>query len=422
MKHFVLAYSLVLFACQAATAQRNCATQEYMQLQLQSDPMLAQRIAAFYEKKEPTITMMGETAPPVTVYKIPVVVHVLYNTTLQNISDAQIKSQIDALNRDFRKLNADTANIPAVFKHLAADCQIEFELAKIDPSGRATTGIVRKFSSIQMYGLDDRIKYSSKGGDDAWDSDSYLNIWTGNLAGGLLGYTSTLGCSKAVDGIAISPSVFGTMGTVGGAYNKGRTATHEVGHWLGLRHIWGDMYCGNDYIDDTPPQRGSTRNCPTGVVSTCDNNPSSGNMYNNYMDFTDDACLNLFTLGQKAVMRSLFQPGSARYALLFSNGLTGTPIKEPVKPIEVTPPVTITPVIKVYPNPVYSFVTVDINGNTSLLGKAITVHNHLGQLSMRSLITKSQVQLNIQSLQDGVYFIRVEGESNVVKVVKAAGN
>lgn len=420
MKHFVLAYSLLLFACQAATAQRNCATHEYLQLQLQADPLLAQRIAAFHIKKEPTITMMGEATPPTAVIRIPVVVHVLYNTPSQNISDEQIKSQIDVLNKDFRKLNADTINIPGVFKRLAADCQIEFELAKIDPSGRATTGIVRKATSIQMYGLDDRIKSSSKGGDNAWDADSYLNIWTGNLAGGLLGYTSTLGCAKSVDGIAISPTAFGTTGAVSAPYNKGRTATHEVGHWLGLRHIWGDMYCGNDDIDDTPPQRGSTRNCPSGVIVSCDNNPT-GNMYNNFMDFTDDACLNQFTLGQKAEMRNLFQPGSARYALLFSKGLTGTPIKEPAKPVET--PVTVLPaaIVKAYPNPAYNFITIDINGNQALLGKMITVHNHLGQLSLRALFTKSQVQLNIQSLQDGVYFIRVEGETNVVKIVKAAG-
>lgn len=417
MKHFVLAYSVLLLACQAVNAQRNCATHEYLQLQLEADPLLAQRIAAFHVKHESTIALNGEaTPPPVTVYKIPVVVHVLYNTPSQNISYEQIKSQIDALNKDFRRLNADTINIPSIFKHLAADCQIEFELAKIDPSGRATSGIVRKATSIQMYGLDDRIKSSAKGGDDAWDADSYLNIWTGNLAGGLLGYTSPLGCAKAVDGIAISPTVFGTVGAVYAPYNKGRTATHEVGHWLGLRHIWGDTYCGDDNIDDTPPQRSSTRNCPTGVVVTCDNNPS-GNMYTNYMDFTDDACLNLFTLGQKAEMRNLFQLGSARYALLFSKGITGTPIKESAKPVEE--PTLVIPAAKVYPNPTSSFVTIDIGGNQALLGKMITVQNHLGQLAMRSLVTKSQVQLNVQSLQDGVYFIRIEGEANVIKMVKA---
>jgi hypothetical protein len=420
MKHLVLAYSLLIVACQSVTAQRTCATHEYLQQQLQADPLLAQRIAAFKEKKEATITVFGETAPPqTTVIKIPVVVHVLYKDAIQNISDAQIKSQIDALNKDFRRLNADTSNIPAVFKHLAADCQIEFELAKVDPNGKGTSGIRRKQTSILMFGLDDRIKHSGKGGDDAWDADSYLNIWVGNLAGGLLGYTSPLGCEKKIDGVAISPAAFGTTGVVSAPFNKGRTATHEIGHWLGLRHIWGDTYCGDDDIDDTPPQKNATRNCPTGVVVNCDNNPH-GTMYNNYMDFTDDACLNLFTLGQRAEMRKLFNPGSARYALLSSKALTGTPTRDPVEPTEE--PGTGLPVIaKVYPNPAYTFVTVDAGTNQSLLGKTITLHNHLGQLSMRVLITRSVTQLNVQHLQNGVYFVRVEGEDKVTKIVKVGG-
>jgi hypothetical protein len=239
MKHFVLAY-LMLLTCQAVTAQRNCASYEYLQQQLQADPLLAQKMAALGSYSNSDIMLNGAGTPMPTVIKIPVVVHVLYNTPSQNISEAQIRSQLDVLNKDFRKLNADTINVPAVFKHLAADCQIEFELAKIDPSGRATTGITRKSTSILMYGLDDRIKFSKKGGADAWDTENYLNIWVGSLAGGLLGYASVLGCDKAVDGVAITPGAFGTTGAVGAPYNKGRTATHEVGHWLGLRHIWGD--------------------------------------------------------------------------------------------------------------------------------------------------------------------------------------
>lgn len=416
MKHFVLA-CLLLLTGQAVTAQRSCASYEYLQQQLQADPLLAQKIAAIEAYRGSDIILNGTGAPTPAVIKIPVVVHVLYNTASQNISDAQIKSQIDALNKDFRRLNADTVYTPAVFRHLAADCGIEFELAKIDPSGRATTGIIRKSTSIMMYGLDDRIKFSSQKGDDAWDPDQYLNIWVGNLAGGLLGYSSTLGGKKEVDGIVIAPTAFGTLGAAAPPYNKGRTATHEIGHWLGLRHIWGDSYCGDDHIDDTPPQRSSTRSCPTGVVVTCDNNPY-GNMYTNYMDFTDDACLNLFTLGQRNKMRSLFLPGAARYSLLSSKGLTGTPVTEPVRPVQEQPVAIAAATIKVYPNPGTSFITVESEREEALMGKTITLHNHLGQLAMRVTLIKGNSPIAVQHLPDGLYYLRVEGMAHVVKVLK----
>jgi hypothetical protein len=421
MKHFVLAYTLMLFTTQAVNAQRACASHEYLQQQLQANPLLAQKIAEIDAWKGSDIALNGSeggsTADPLVI-KIPVVVHVLYNSTATNISDAQIQSQIDVLNRDYRKLNADTINTPAAFKNLAADCRIQFELAKIDPDGRATTGIVRKFSSIQMFGLDDRIKHSSIGGHDAWDANNYLNIWVGVLAANLLGYASTLGCAKDVDGVVITPNAFGTVGSVnGGVYNKGRTATHEIGHWLGLRHIWGDAYCGNDYIDDTPPQRSSSRSCPTGIVVSCDNNPTAGNMYSNYMDFTDDACLNLFTIGQRDKMRALFIPGGARYSLLFSKGVTGTPIVDPVKPAEE--PVVEQPalVARAYPNPAYSTVTIDA-GTQENIGRMISVHNHLGQQVMTATLSKQVMQLNIRSLTSGVYYIRIGGDKRTLKIVK----
>ncbi|AXY75081.1 T9SS C-terminal target domain-containing protein [Paraflavitalea soli] len=417
MKHFVLAY-LMLLTCLAVTAQRNCASYEYQQQQLQADPLLAQKMAALDAYSKSDIMLNGTGSPMPAVIKIPVVVHVLYNTPSQNISDAQIKSQIDVLNKDFRKLNSDTINVPAVFKHLAADCLIEFELAKIDPFGKATTGITRKSTSILMYGLDDRIKFSSKGGADAWDTDNYLNIWVGSLAGGLLGYASVLGCDKAVDGVAITPGAFGTVGPVGAPYNKGRTTTHEIGHWLGLRHIWGDAACGDDHIDDTPPQRGATRNCPTGVVVTCENNPY-GNMYSNYMDFTDDACLNLFTLGQRNKMRSLFEPGAARYSLLSSKALTGTPVTTPPTTRPIEEPAAIAEIsIKVYPNPATTFITIDGGTAGELTGKIVSIRNHLGQLVMQVKVTKGNMPVNIGHLRDGMYFLRVEGSSQTIKVLK----
>ncbi|WP_315816306.1 zinc-dependent metalloprotease [Paraflavitalea speifideaquila] len=251
---------------------------------------------------------------------------------------------------------------------------------------------------------------------DAWDTEHYLNIWIGNLAGGLLGYASTLGCDKAIDGVAIRPSAFGTTGTAGYPYNKGRTATHEIGHWLGLRHIWGDSYCGDDHIDDTPPQRSSTRNCPTGVVITCDNNPT-GNMYTNYMDFTDDACLNLFTQGQRSKMRSLFVPGGVRYSLLSSKAITGTPVTEPVRPVD-EPVRVVASGIKAYPNPANSFFVLEEAREGELIGKTVTVRNHLGQVAVRVKLGKGNTQINVGHLQSGMYFIHIEGSSEIIKLLK----
>lgn len=418
MKYFLPVLFLGLWSLRGS-AQRNCSSYEYLQQQLQADPVLAQKMAAFEASRGDVILngTAGSGIPAPAIIKIPVVVHVLYNTAAQNISEAQIRSQIEALNKDFRRTNADTIHTPAGFRHLAADCQIEFELAKTDPLGRPTNGITRKHTSYMMYGLDDRIKSSKTNGQDGWDSDHYLNIWVGNLAGGMLGFASTLGGRKEVDGIVITPTAFGTTGIAAAPFNKGRTATHEVGHWLGLRHIWGDTFCGDDHIEDTPPQRAATRNCPTGVVITCDNNPT-GNMYTNFMDFTDDVCMNLFTQGQRSKMRSQFLPGGAHYALLSSSALTGKPVPGAVQPGAEAPPPEPEPVIRVYPNPVSSFLSVSADKEEAVMGKTVSLRNHQGQLALQFRITKGSSPVSIQHLPKGLYYLRVEGCGQVIKVLK----
>jgi hypothetical protein len=219
-----------------------------------------------------------------------------------------VKTQILALNRDFRKLNPDTVNIPESFKALAADCGIEFRLATVDPKGRATSGIVHKYSPITKWILDDKIKLSSEMGDDGWDPGSYLNIWVGTMDR-ILGYSSVPGDPEDKDGVVISNTAFGVTG--GGPYSKGRTNVHEIGHWLGLKHLWGDADCGDDGVADTPKQATYTNGCPSGIRISCDNAPY-GDMYMDYMDFTNDACLVMFTKGQRQKMRALFEPGGAR--------------------------------------------------------------------------------------------------------------
>ncbi|MGZ8545387.1 MAG: M43 family zinc metalloprotease, partial [Flavisolibacter sp.] len=265
--------TILLGICIAITstvmAQRECAVTDYLSQQTAVDPALPQRIQSIEQfiKQQAHAKMEGEES---NVIRIPVVVHILYKSALENISDEQVRSQIEVLNRDFRRRNADTVNTPLRFKAFAADVPIEFFLATADPYGRSTNGIVRKQTSTAQWKVDDKIKYSAYGGDDAWDSRSYLNIWVGNL-GGTQGYSSMPGGAPEKDGIAIHFTAFGTINS-SAPHHLGRTAVHETGHWLGLKHIWGDTYCGDDMVDDTPKQGNFTTGCPTGFRTSCNNN------------------------------------------------------------------------------------------------------------------------------------------------------
>ncbi|GAA4367174.1 hypothetical protein GCM10023185_38820 [Hymenobacter saemangeumensis] len=292
--------------------------------QLARDPSLAQRMASIdnqalqYAAQQANL---GQRTSAVTI-TIPVVVHVLYNTTAQNVTDAQIASQIDVLNEDFQKLNADVTKTPSAFAGSVADVGIAFTLAKRDPNGNATTGITRKQVTQTSWGTDDKMKSSTTGGTNAWNTSQYLNIWVCNLSGGVLGYAQFPGGAAATDGVVILTTGFGRYGSAAAPFNLGRTATHEVGHWLNLRHIWGDASCGNDYVSDTPTQQTSNTGCPTFPKRTC-GNTTNGDMFMNYMDYTDDACMYMFSNGQSSRMNALFATGGARESLKTSLG--GTP-------------------------------------------------------------------------------------------------
>ncbi|WP_230413103.1 zinc metalloprotease [Paraburkholderia antibiotica] len=240
------------------------------------------------------------------VTQIPVVVHVVYNTDAQNISDAQIHSQIDVLNRDYRKKNADAGSVPAAFQPLAADCRIEFALASTDPGGAATNGITRTKTSSTGFTDDDKVKAASTGGADAWPATKYLNLWVCPLDGGLLGYAQFPGGPAATDGVVILYTAFGTLGAAAAPFDLGRTASHEIGHWLNLRHIWGDdgNGCnGSDFVDDTPNQAGPNFGKPAFPHVTCSNGPN-GDMFMNYMDYVDDAAMFMFTADQVQRMQA----------------------------------------------------------------------------------------------------------------------
>ena len=234
-----------------------------------------------------------------------VVVHVVYNTDQQNISDEQVQSQIEALNRDFGLLNDDRERTPDVWKGLLTDAHIDFVLATEDPDGNPTPGITRTQTDVESFGIEDEVKSSATGGIEPWPTDRYLNLWVCQLGNNLLGYAQFPGGAPETDGVVILYTAFGTMGTVQEPFNLGRTATHEVGHWAGLRHIWGDRNdgTGTDFVADTPPALKANVGKPEFPHITVNNGPS-GDMFMNYMDYVDDDAMFMFTAGQVARMNA----------------------------------------------------------------------------------------------------------------------
>ena len=305
MKKFIILIFLVFFGL-VVNAQQRCGTTDYTLQLMEKYPEY--KLAKEKVNLETTRWLKNNPDHNLkSIITIPVVVHVVWNTNAENISDAQILSQMDVLNDDFRRTNSDASNTPSVWQNIAADCEIDFCLATVAPNGASTTGITRTQTSQSSFSIgSDNVKSSSTGGIDPWPQDDYLNIWVCDLGGGLLGYaTPPSSWTNPNDGVVIGYRYFGTTGVVQAPYNKGRTATHEVGHWLNLDHIWGDNYCGNDNCNDTPVQQSSNYSCPNfPSTSNCTGNGNNGDMFMNYMDYTNDACMNLFTNDQKSRMIS----------------------------------------------------------------------------------------------------------------------
>jgi hypothetical protein len=288
-----------------APTRRHCATSEVHRILLNTDPEYA-RLRSEIEDLTDAETARGFAAVAPKVRTIPVVVHVVYKTAKQNISDAQVKSQIEVLNQDFRKTNADASKVPSVFQPLHADSNIQFKLATKDIFGQASSGITRTKTEKSSFSFNDAVKSRDKGGADPWPGRRYLNIWVCNLGGGLLGYAQFPGGPTATDGVVILHTACGNVGTATDPFDLGRTATHEVGHWLNLYHIWGDdgTGCkGSDYCPDTPNQASENYGKPTFPHISCKNGPN-GDMFMDYMDYVDDDAMFMFTSGQAARMNA----------------------------------------------------------------------------------------------------------------------
>lgn len=413
---------LLTLSC-SLQAQRNCGSEAYKTRLIQNNPAVAQSIQAAELQIQKTLQQNKLVARRDTsaneLINIPVVVHVLYNNADQNISDAQIQSQLTALNNDFSNQNNDKVNRPAVFNNVAADARIRFCLAQVSPDGRPVSGIVRKQTSMSVFSADDAVKNKMRGGDDAWDSKKYLNIWVCNLGGRTLGYASLPGGPAELDGVVIGFDVFGTVGNLRPLFNKGRTLTHEVGHWLGVKHIWGDTECGDDEVDDTPRQRTYNFGCPSfPSISAC-SETADGDMFMNFMDFSNDACMNMFTIEQKKRMRALFATGNLRNSFLASFACDSNLVQAgPVAVDTVPAPVAVKQdVFKIYPNPVSSFVTLEYKPAASLITKSFSVYNITGVKVLSGELTKQKTLLNLSHLTQGIYIVRI-GEGNETVTIK----
>jgi hypothetical protein len=286
----------------ATPNQRQCASDELMKEQMQNDPGFARKleeIEAFTQRfaKDPNARLLSNG-----IIEIPVVVNVLYKTSAQNISLAQIQSQIDVLNEDFAATNADYNTTPALFQPVrSGDIGIRFVLDQV----------IRKQTNKSSWQANDAMKKSNQGGIDPTSPTTKLNLWVCNLASSLLGYAQFPGGAAATDGVVCDDNATGRTGTAAAPFNKGRTATHEVGHWMNLRHIWGDATCGNDLVGDTPQHNASNGGCPAYPhYSTCSGTPVEMTM--NYMDYTYDACMYMFSAGQKTRMLAVFATGGPR--------------------------------------------------------------------------------------------------------------
>ncbi len=326
MRLSFISFTILLFflnyPCFSQTPQFTCLSADLLNAHLDANPN--EKVRSKTIEKEITQSSLDQSKNRIStdVIYIPVVVHILYNTEIENISNQQIHRQIEILNSDFSNSGL---NQPDLNWDQNTDVQLQFYLASQDPNGNSTTGITRTETTQSEFELIPGISYdaapnyfmksSNNGGIDAWPTDTYLNIWVADLSDTRLGFSTFPGIgNENHDGIVINYPFFSDIGT--GAtyenYDKGRTLVHETGHWLGLKHIWGDGACGvDDLVEDTPAQSTYHTGCPDSPVSC-----GSTDMAENFMDYTFDGCMSLFTEGQKNRIHAVFEAGQPRSSFM----------------------------------------------------------------------------------------------------------
>ncbi len=403
-KGIVMAISLLTISI---SAQKKCGTMEILKNRMKDDSSILMRMKKSEIKTQKWISENSKTNSKkvLQIISIPVVVHVIWNDATENISDLQIQSQIDVLNEDFREMNSDALPNTHPFYLYSTDSEIEFCLASRDPNGNATNGITRTFTNTTAFdGETGNEKHTATGGKDNWNPTQYLNIWVCNLnaSEGTLGnaqFPTDLVAMPSTDGVVIRYEAMGNSGTAGTgsfiANNLGRTGTHEVGHWLNLFHIWGDENCGDDLVADTKPAITSNDGCPTfphNPNNSCGGD-ANGEMYMNYMDYSDDSCLNMFTLGQATRMESALN--NERIGLLTSLGCSA-PLALNSFDLENQ--------ILIYPNPNNGIFSINLN-NTTISDFNLIVTDLSGKTVKNTEIKNSKIDLT--ELPNGTYVIKI---------------
>lgn len=400
----------------ATTPIHRCGTVHYTEVQKANNPGLAE----IMEQDEIDLTnyiKANQNTDSKVIITIPVVVHVIYNSAVpsQNISTAQIISQINVLNKDFRRLNSDSSSTPAPWKSLAADCQIEFCLARQDPNGNPTLGITRTQTTKSTFDISsNECKFTAQGGKDAWDRNKYLNLWVvpdinDNGESGILGYAQFPGGSATTDGVVIGYEYFGTNGTASYPYNKGRTTTHEVGHFFNLRHIWGDdgnACWGDDQVGDTPNQASENYDAPTYPLTDACATASPGVMFMNYMDYTDDRAMNIFTVGQRTRMLGVLNTNATRTGLKTSTGCVVVGIEEPTKNINFT----------IFPNPATESINLHFDSELLVENLSLEIYNSLGALVFKQDFGNQNFihqSIDLHQFNDGVYFVKIASNNSI---------
>ena len=409
---------LTVICSQFLFSQRNCGTPQKMKDFFKANPdkvEYSKELRKFLENPN-NLKRQNRTTSVVT---IPVVVHVLYKNATQNISDEQIQSQLAVLNNDFRKLNSDFSTVvPPVFQAYGADLEIAFCLATKDPNGNTTNGIIRK-SVPSSFVFDD--DYYTSAGDLAWDTSKYLNIWVGAFTDEtLLGWAYLPDAVGAVDsngfyydGLCIGYECFGTTGTAIAPYNKGRTATHEIGHYFGLNHPWGEdgSSCGDSFNDDgvqdTPGTDSPYFGAPTfpDYTNVCDTvTYPNGAMFMNFMDYVDDAAMAFFTNGQKTITKNTLS--APRASLLNANACSNLYVSD-------------TENIILFPNPSSQFISVS---SPLIEANGIEIFDNSGKLVLTKTKLQNQEKIDVRKLPVGVYYVRIYKDGKLLKSDKFIKN
>jgi hypothetical protein len=411
MKRNLLLLAAFLFITSAKIiAQRSCASYEHLQEQMKNDPAFAKKMQDYEQAYQKYLR--GNKNTQTTTATIPVIVHVVYNTPEQNISDAQVQSQIDVLNEDFTATNKDYNGYDAGYGAVKGDMSIKFCVVQIRHV--ATTK--------KSFGFADQVKKTKTGGDDAIDPEHTLNIWVCNLGQNLLGYAQFPGGAPETFGIVILYSAFGrgTQYNLLSDYNLGRTATHEVGHCLGLRHIWGDARCGNDLVDDTPLHNDANFGCPgEGHRSTCTGTPLE--MWMNYMDYTDDRCMYFFSDGQVGRANFYISNDPQLMTIVNSGACTSGPGNKLIT-VQQTVPETNHGSFAVYPTVTAGPATINYSAINSGLVQ-LNVYNQSGMLVMKQQMVvvagENSKQLDLTGLSNGFYLVQINqnNQRSIQKII-----